>query len=378
MLFHIDDEIGAIAIANSSALVVDFVEEIFSARAKGRHIIYASKETLDAFLKLNGLSARTLRTIKQVKDRLRSKKYLLQTLKMHVKVVGPNKTFKRYQSGGVEIIDIPLFLLTGDEFFREPTFLVENQSDADYFCKIASNFYYDKPEIGSLNLKFSVFPGGGSQTPRHYSAMKAAAKSLVLCIVDSDVDYKNGPLGTNVAGPIAQCDRASQSPVVRSILLDCYSIENLVPPDLLRLAYSYKHGATTPQPWVKDIDHLVKQDYWPYVALKSPKQCDLLRSNSTKGLYWASKTDSFLKPNSVCKNWGEWDVCRNKCNYLPSISASTLSVVLDYVLKEEQTDVKKEMPKIVKNLPKPMLPMWRLIADEVLAWGCSGSRMLPT
>lgn len=372
MLFHLDDNIRVLAERDDAPnFLVDFTEEIFRARRMGRHIIFAKGATLDALSRLQGLSSRTVQTIKAVKDRMRSKKAFFETVPIFVRVVAEDGVKRRISAGGQDIIEISASFLTNDLFFRETNLLVENQSDGEFYKLITLIYNGHSTENRSVRLNLSIFPGGGSQTPRHYEIFKSESR-LTLCIVDGDLEFAGACLGTNTAAPIRNSDLAEPSAFTESIIIECYSIENMIPPDLLRKAHGLEG---TEIPWLTNLSNLSTVELWPYLALKQKKKCSVFRGNGQKAVYWQPYKDLFSPKHPGCENWSEQVDCNEPCVVFDGISNKTLEKVVDYLGGLEKKGTLSDLSAVVRELPAPIAAMWKQVAKGVTSWGCSGQRM---
>ncbi|VWM06455.1 hypothetical protein [Burkholderia lata] len=372
MLFHIHDSIKALAgQENAPEFLVDFTEELFRARRMGRHIIFSKPETLDALAKLNGLSTRTVQTIKTIRGRLRSKKTLFEKISTFVRVVAEENIKKRITEGQQNILEISARFLISDISFRETTLLVENQTDGEFY-KIITQIYNNlETPSGSIRLNLSIFPGGGSQTPRHYDLLKMESR-LTLCIVDGDIEFEGSDLGTNTAKPIKNSDLTTPSTFAESLIIHCYSIENLIPPTLIRVVNGL---GGIKVPWLKNLEDLSTSTMWPYLPLKQKKKCSAFRGSSPKSVYWRQYKESFSPTHPICENWHEDDNCDEPCIVFDGVSSKTLEKVVEYLRNLDSDKMSNELTTVIKELPAPVATMWKQVAKGVTSWGCSGQRL---
>ena len=372
MLFHIDDSIRQVAEqAIPPDYISDFTEEIFRARRMGRHIIYAHPSTLDALEKLPGLSNRTIQTIRKIKERVRSKKSLFESIPTHVRVVANSDVAKTITEGNRKIIEIPAKNITDDSFFRATILLVENHSDGELYKYISKIFNLASTPNQNVRQDFEIFPGGGSQTPRHYDLLKKEGR-FTFCIVDGDMEFPTANLGTNTAAPIFDSTLNNPTPFSDSLVLDCYSIENLIPPALIRGANGLNNANI---PWLTQLEECYTKEFWPFLPLKRKKECTAFRGETTQATYWREYKVHFQPPPPACAKWDDDQHCEKPCTVLKPLSDKTLAKVVAYIDAMQANGKFRELTELVDGLPAPVAELWEAIAKNVTSWGCSGERI---
>ena len=372
MLFQIDDSIRVLAESDGAPdYLVDFTEELFRARRAGRHIVFAKNSTLDALAGLPGLSAKTKQTIKSVKDRIRSKKSFFDDVMVFVRVVAESGVKRRINENGKYVIEASADILSNDLVFRETYLLVENYSDGEFYKAITLiyNNYFAPSQSVRINL--SIFPGGGSQTPRHYNILKSEPR-LTFCIIDGDYEFMGAAPGSNTAGPILNSDFIAPSAFADALIIDCYSIENLIPPALLRIVLNLGDSDAS---WLSNLENLSPKDFWLYLPLKRGKNCSAFKGVGPKEVYWRSNKGSFMPKHPVCEGWETQVECAETCVVLDCISGKTLEKVVNYLKEMESKATFSELDTIVEGLPLPVFKMWEQVARGVTSWCCSGQRM---
>ena len=373
MLINLSDCIGDLARSGNTRLN-DFVEDLFAARRRGRHVIFSSIETLDALQTLPGLSNRTSQAIQAVKARQRAKRGLLKNLPGYINVMGKNGITATRVIGQQKILDISFSNLNRDTFFQDAILLVENESDGILYQTIGEFIAHKKTESSQLHISLEVQPGGGSQTPRRYRALKNAADRFVLCIVDSDREHPTSDLGTNVAGPIMDEEAKLKSPFVTVTLIDCYSIENLIPAPLIQAAHARLGNDVENEDWYRDAVAFSENPIGAYVPLKNSQKCSILRGTDEKSTYWLENSNVFRQTAKACKHWGVWHNCRNSCDLYKPISKKTLETVIEFFPTDKQRR-SQQLTQTLQSLPQRIEYSWDAIAREIIQWGCSGERL---
>ena len=373
MLFHITDSIQDVVRENPRSLN-DFVEDLFSARRQGRHVIYSSPKTLRSLYSLHGLSDRARKTILSVESRQQSKRSLFKSVPGYIKVVA-NGAIAEYAEGDQTILEIPFSSLKYDTLFNDPVLLVENESDGQLYRIIGEYVEYKKFSSTGLRLSFDIDSGGGSQTPRRYRGYKNSGRRFVFCIVDSDRDHPKANLGSNVAGPIDEAENQGKSPFVNVKIVDCYAIENIIPPSLIQAALKKKIGSDVKnEEWFKDLLSLTSTTVGAYAPLKGGLKCAIFRAADEKSQYWLANSDVLRKKPSSCNHWGAWQACRNSCDLYHKISKETLNSVLEF-FNEKDTERRFQFDVALTSMPARIRREWEDIGSHIVRWGCAGGRL---
>lgn len=360
MIFYLDRSLTTIDDGNVQPHFIDFIEHLCTARKNGRHIIYSDIPTLDCIKNLTDLSDRARATLTKVAKRVRGKLSIFNSCTTYIKVVATHGTFQKITlPDGREEIQISSDLVLGDELFSKTRLVVENRTDGIFFGGLARMTLHDSPELQNTILNYEIVMGGGSQTPREYQNLKTT-QNLTLCMIDSDVDYQGGPLGGNTAAPIFNMDIASPPVTATSLILNCYSAENLIHPVMLKHAMKLR-GA---EPWYLQINEYYKKDIWMFLALKSKKTCYDFGTQNNKTKYWLSKRSAF--PTPPCT-----PICNPKtCSIFSPLRDSTLEKVATY-LDEKNYSFKPE----INFDGHSIFSEWHSITTNLLSWTCSGDRI---
>lgn len=352
------------------ASVVLGLDELFRARRLGRHLIYCKVSDLEVIEGLPGLSDSTKITIRKIKPLQRFKKAAFESMNTYINIVANPNTVRSVVQGGKKVIEISVDQLVNGDFLDESTMLAENLTDCEFFQGITRIANQKSATLKGLMHRSAPLSGGGSQTPRQYRQQKTK-KKLTLCIVDGDIDYYGAPLGTNTADPIYKDDISNPSPYCASIILDCYSIENLIPVSVITAALSIEHETS---PYLQRIGQFQSNDFWPYIPLKIGKKCTDFVGGNPKGVYWLSHKQSFTPASHACLTWRN-GVCAQSCEVLQGMSKDTARKVADFFSAAKESGQLPQVAINVTPLPYQIEVLWNKVAANINSWTCSGDRI---
>lgn len=360
MIFYLDRSLVTINDGNVQAHFIDFIENLCTARKNGRHIIYSDIPTIEHVKGLTNLGERAKATLSRVAKRVRGKLSIFNACTTYIKVVADPNTFQKIiLPDGKEEIQISSDMVVGDDLFSKTRLLVENRTDGIFYGGLAKMSLHDSPQLQNVILNYEIIMGGGSQTPREYQNLKST-QNLTLCMVDSDVDFLGAPLGGNTADPIHKMDIATPPVTARSLILNCYSAENLIHPSMLKHAMSLRGTES----WFVEINHYYNKDIWMFLALKSKKTCRDFSTENDKTKYWLSKRQDF--PIQPCT-----PLCNpSACTIFTPLHSSTLTKVATYLDGQDYnfiSDITFDNHSIFSE--------WGAITDNLLSWACSGDRI---
>ncbi|QYY80084.1 hypothetical protein [Pseudomonas germanica] len=360
MIFYLDRSLTTINNANVNSHFIDLIENLCSARKNGRHIIYSEIPTIEHVKNLDNLSDRAKATLARVAKRVRGKLSIFNACSTYVKIVSTPNTFQKITlPDGKEEIQISSDSISGDDLFSKTRLLVENRTDGIFYGGIAKMSLHDSPQLQNVLLNYEIITGGGSQTPREYQNLKTT-QNLTLCMVDSDVDYLGAPFGGNTAAPIYNMDITTPPVTARSLILNCYSAENLIHP--LMLKHAMKLRGT--EPWFIEINHYYQKDLWMFLALKSRKTCLDFSTQNDKTKYWLSKRSEF--PTPPCA-----PLCiPASCSIFSPLHNTTLAKIATF-LEDENYSFKSEITFNNHSI----FSEWNSITTHLLSWACSGDRI---
>jgi hypothetical protein len=363
MIFFLDQSLTSITDKNIQSHFIDFMENLCVARKNGRHIICSEITTLDSLISLASLGDRTRATLAKVARKVRGKLTLFEACTIYVRVFAAPGNFQKITlPNGKEEIQISSDSIDSDEFFIKTRFLVENRTDGVFYGGLAKMALHQESQLKNVILNYEIIAGGGSQTPREYQNLKDT-KHLTLCMVDSDVDYLGASLGNNTAAPIFAMDQTAPPVISKSVILNCYSAENLIHPAMLKSTFKLKGT----EAWYIDLNGYYNTDFWMFLALKQKKTCLDFIPGNPKALYWSSKRAGFSKV--ACH-----PVCDPKlCSVFKPLPPTTLSVIANH-LDEGNFSF---LPEIVFD-GHDVFKEWNIITKNLFSWACSGDRMSST
>lgn len=358
MLFYLDKSLIEDDVLGTPQLY-NFLEDLCNARRNGRHLIFAETKILEVLLTLPELSPRAHRTLSTVKRRIRGKLSIFKSCTVYVRIIkGHNTLLRREQNGKAEIL-ISVDMIQSDELFSKTRILVENRTDGNFYTSIAKILIAQEKATQGLSLNYELVSGGGSQTPREYQALKNS-NYLVYCIIDADIDFPGAALGSNTAEPIYNMDLADPHPLKESIILNCYSAENLLHPSMIKNALQLNGN----EPWYSEIERLFESEIWRYLALKTRKTCSDFTGESDKSLYWASQRNLFSTQQCA-------PLCiKDRCSIYTPLRSQTLERVSNY-LNSSFSESSFVMP-ITQSFAATE---WHKIKDGILSWACSGGHI---
>lgn len=344
-------------------------DELFRARRLGNHLIYCTTPDLERIEKTPGLSDSTKLTIRKIKANQRYKKSAFELMSTYINVISTPNTIRRIVENGKNIIEISIDRFANGDFLDATTILAENLTDCDFFQSVTDIINHKNATLRSLLRNAKPLSGGGSQTPRQYRYQKES-NNLTICIVDGDIEYQGAPLGTNTAQPIFDDDKNNQVPHCTALILDCYSIENLIPVSAITSAIRKSNKSS----YLQKISTYQDQEFWPYIALKQGKKCIDFLGNSPKSAYWAVHKSTFTPSNTACSSWNN-GACENPCSILEPMPKETAHKVSEYFLSARKNGQINYLEQSISPLPQQIEALWLKIANTMNSWTCSGARI---
>lgn len=372
MFFKIDSSLMDLVrqTPTPSASVIFGLDELFRARRIGNHLIYCKASDLEAIEGLAGLSDSTRLTIKKIKPLQRFKKTAFESMTTYVNIVAASNTVRTVVNGNKSIIEISIDQLANGDFLGASTILAENLTDCEFFKNITSIANQNTVTLKGLLHSSNPLSGGGSQTPRQYRQQKTK-KTLTICIVDGDIEYQGAPLGTNTADPIFKDDISNPRPYCASLILDCYSIENLIPADAISAALNLGHVLP---PYLQRIKKFQASTFWPYIPLKQGKKCTDFTGGTPKSIYWTSHKQNFTPTNPACLSWNN-GACAQPCEVIGLMPKSTAQTVAEFFSRAKSNDQLSQITQGITPLPQQIEVLWNKVAANVNSWTCSGDRI---
>lgn len=371
MFFRIDETI--ISQIDQQTFPANFsicIDELFRARRLGKHLIYCKTSHLEKIEALPGISEATKLTIRKIKSLQRFKKTIFESMTTYVNVIDTPNTVRTSTTQGKTIIEISIDNFANGDFLEPAVLLAENITDCELFQHIAKIKNQNSQNLQNLRHNAHFISGGGSQTPRQFK-INSAQSRLSLCIVDGDLEYENANLGTNTAAPIMQQHTKTPKPYSFPVILNCYSVENLIPSDLLKKSTKQE---TKPSDYLQEIESLQTQDYWPYIPLKIGKNCTNFVSTDAKGAYWSQNKRGFTPKQQGCQTWSGGN-CSAGCIVLDKMPEKTAKTVADYLTSTVQNGQFRELARSISTLPAEINKLWTEVSSHVNSWTCSGDRI---
>jgi len=363
MIFYLDQSLISITENNIQSHFIDFMENLCIARKNGRHIICSEIGTLDSLIALTSLGDRTRATLAKVARKVRGKRTIFEACTTYVRVLSAPGNFQKVTlPDGKDEIQVSSDSINSDEFFIKTRFLVENRTDGVFYGGLAKMALHQNPQLQNVILNYEIIAGGGSQTPREYQNLKNTMQ-LTLCMVDSDVDYQGAQLGNNTASPIFAMDQAIPPTTSKSVVLNCYSAENLIHPVMLKHTFKLKDT----EDWYVDLKGYYTSDFWMFLALKQKKTCLDFTPTNPKATYWHSKRSRFS--GVACH-----PVCDPRlCTIFKPLPPTTLNNVARR-LDERDFSFFSEIDFNGHDIFKE----WNVVTENLFSWSCSGDRMSST
>jgi hypothetical protein len=379
VLFYLHPSLAQIAKNSSNTQqttkLKDIIEDLLIARRRGINVIYSDRGTFNILMGIPGLSDRAKDVMLKLRNRLAEKRAIYQGIPIFIQIIDGNSIFKRELSEhGQEIITISVDMLPDSMDFFAPSILAENSTDIDLYTLITIAWRRSKFPSESLNIKLSPVPGGGSQTPRIYNDIKKQ-KKLCLCIVDGDVTFEGGPTG-DIAKQIIVSDAENPNPLTKSVVIPCYSLENLLPPKIVRDAHGLQSAPSKKVVWLELLEQHALHDYWPYLTIKKTIKCEDIKKPSERAEYFKHKIN-FQKINISCThNAVNLDGCNQNCTIISAASDKMAKFVLDFLAGIENNST-SYLAESCEAYPV-IFDLWGKIAQNITAWGISGSKMSAT
>lgn len=346
------------------------LDEIFRARRLGQHLIYCKREHLTVIEKINGLSQSTKTAINKIKRNQIYKKSAFDEMSIYMKIISGEKILRKTKEGEKEVIEISIDQLINGSYLESTALLAENLTDCIFFGNITKISNRSNHILKNLSHSTKYIGGGGSQTPRQYTEQKEI-KNLTICIVDGDIEYKNGPLGRNTATPLEESEKNNSKPHCASLILDCYSIENLIPASAIASSNQINIEKNI---YLQKIKKYQNEDFWPYIALKKGKSCGEIVEQTPKGIYWASHKKSFIEHNPQCLVVSDGN-CIGSCCLLEEMPKDTASKVSIHFSENIKNGKIIEITKEINPLPKKIEILWEKIVKKINSWACCGDRI---
>lgn len=364
VLFHISKSIAE-NIANNVNYVesIDFVHSLIEARKKGLILVSAHEMTLDIIF--HHLAAqgnnRAAEIIRKIKIKQRQKKSLLKSLTKIIYVTG--KTTKPRKLGNLLVVSCNS--INKSNFLYPPYLLAENLSDCEFYSTvIADNFFDDQCfDLSRLKTHKSRYTGGGGNTiSNQYDYYKNQGLDLCLCIADSDRKFPQDGLG-DTAKFIVDSDAKNPSNYCEAIIINTYSIENILPIKITEMEYIKDKGKDQIEEFSK-IKKIYDDVSWKFLPLKKGVAGADLKSQTPYSNYW----NGVLEKLKISTNCCSQDKSNCNCKIVPSLSSKLLASLLSNNTIDWREALSNEENEHMRDT-------YRKIVLNVKSWLCTGEVM---
>ncbi|WP_155416975.1 hypothetical protein [Chromobacterium violaceum] len=323
MLYSIsDDLIQNFLNGNCQDDMEAFFFRLLDARKRGRILLYGKLSLLlqlRAYYEGKGRSFE-VGVLSKVISKLRQKNNLLKSLSIFVHFVNIDRCVRKIG----RVIVMGYRETEFRDILSPPIFLAENMNDCKYYADIVAKYYLNGEENGLSGVKIhsgSYRGGGGNTVCQEYGYIRSGGNSLCFCISDSDKKYPNGAIG-DTARAIQKIEQSSRAVLCSSYIIDCYSIENIIPISLLKEEYSKGKSAVDIDKFLI-IEKLHSTQGWRYLPLKKGiNGGDLKRLNG-----YSSFWNDTLTEVEVTERCCQEDACA--CEVIPKISDKTLVKIVE-------------------------------------------------
>lgn len=234
MLFVLDDSIGlAMRQGNPAENIIIAVNTMASSYRKGLHLLTAGRNTLHAIIAytfLDSTSRNIYRHILENLPQMGGYRHLIRRIE-----ITAEKEILTWQNGSSQrVIRLSADYIAWSEISTMTAFLTEDVSEHRFYRKIAQKYLQTNYPSEMITLKYDPRHGGGNRISAQYQEIKEAKERLCLCVVDSDREYSDGPVG-----PIAQQMQAMEPNELGELLvLAVRMVENLIPLSLLQSTFT--------------------------------------------------------------------------------------------------------------------------------------------
>lgn len=342
--------------------ILSFLNTLLDSRKRGLLLIYSSRKTFKRIivqLEANG-NQQEAELLKKISLKERQKKELVKNLS---KLVYVSNTTKKLNTNNKLII-----LNTTDigktNLLYPPILLGENLNDCLFYSNIIAEHFHHK-DIEAFS-KIKIFKkryqmGGGNSTAAQYDYIKLNKFDLCLCLVDADKKSPSDGLGETAKSVIIS-DETNKSSICNSIVIDTYSIENLIPFSIIKEKYKVGKNRIQLDAFSR-IEEIYKDSGWTYLPLKKGIRGRDLKTQKDYSQYWTEKINNILNIETPCC---ENDMC--DCTIIPKVSHTLL---IDSI-SDVDIDWKKEISEEKKH---EVLAMYIKISLAIKSWLCVGEEI---
>ncbi len=258
---------------------------------------------------------------------------------------------------------------------KEAKLLTENETDGNFFKRIYNYIANEKNTDAIYNIKFENDAFHGSNASSKIQEIVKEDR-IMLCIVDSDKDYKDGKSGSTFNSANANVRKCNKKHIIMLYELNAREKENLISPEMylcfiedkllelinnefkdenILLYFDIKDGITYKRKLVPDIRW---NNYYNELINKCEEKniCNL-EAKVEKDIYIHGIGGSICeKVSSVFLSIDEGETMEN------IIKAS-----LD---KDKKNKIIKNKKMIINNIPPCIKKEWNALYELLFTWGC--------
>jgi hypothetical protein len=383
MLFCLDESILKVL---KDERVKDALSNLAMARKKGKHLIYGTREVLDAL----GQSVELDKRQKDVFIKLSSKssklKAYLNEFDRRVELVGNNDIISKYIDGnGKQVIQVPIHLLEELNLVTESMLILEDINDYKMYKYIAEYVLYRR-NLTDVKFSFNIIPGSGGGIKKVFEEKIQGNKNLVISIADTDKICPDQGLHDTIR-PLVKFHKSIKDTCLGEVFYSEYhEVENLVPQfcyeQLVGLTKneieSYLEVATTstktnklgiPIDWRTfqlNIYRVNREDVFKYFDYKEGIR--LTNFRCIHGEKFWSKLLSDLGSDFSISNFAIIDKENKNTKIINGFNDKVLNNTFE-ILSETDLSV------LDKLLTQELQYLWTCIGNFLLDWGCGGIPM---
>lgn len=204
----------------------DAIENLGEAGFAGRHLVLGDKAAIDSIVAHEGFSRKSSAYYRSVK----SKYSQIAGIKGRIPKV--NVSPGCYSPSKGDEWEVPLESFRTDDAVEKALAIVEHMYDYKVVVSLANTSLREIGVNGWVGIELMPVSGGGGGTSLALSVHQKNARSLGICVVDSDRPHIRGPLGSTARG----CEKVYDERWGWSLhVIGGREIENLVPPEIFEV-----------------------------------------------------------------------------------------------------------------------------------------------
>lgn len=316
------------------------VDLLARCHGEGKHLLIVSRNLAQRLASSRQhLSPYSASIYDRIYQKSATNKFPISTHIKHLILVHKDASKVTKSSPDPRVIDIPLNRFRDTEKIQPAYLLCENLADCNAYISLARK-YMQKISLRGVDLSFRQCNGGG-QTTEHVFKTKLAEKTLIVCIIDSDKNSQNSPLGqtSRMVKKMYKSLKHDQSALV---ILNARELENLLPDVVLESNWPSERPEKASI--IRQLSLLGQGESRLYLDLKAKGLFfgDILNTSRSapQGFGYIGGSNHF--PNvlpdclssKICSSRG---AC--KCSLLPPLGASTLSRSIEIIDRINHSDL---------------------------------------